>query len=208
MLLGLGSEDEMVTKVLLKMVNCRERRNYMVRAGQHLTGDKFQSSRLKKVFCQIKVLRQTFGVDQLSNYLLKKILAMPEFLSMSHETSGLWRDEELLFRALGSAHLKHFFHRFIDFESYGKDIKGIPLRCYPPKRKNAVAEPGSPLCLLVPKRKNATTESSSPSTLPMDNDEDPELAEDCKQQKVRNKTFPQLKTETDRIKEEIVWDFD
>ena len=90
-------------------------------SGQHLTCDKFQSERLKKVFCQIKVLRQSFCMDQLSNYLLKKILAMPEFLRISEETCGLWRDEELLYKSLSNAHLKHFFERFIDFESYGKD---------------------------------------------------------------------------------------
>ena len=62
---------------------------------------------------------------QLSNHLLKKILAMPEFLRMSEETSGLWRDEELLYETLSSSHLKHFFDRFIDFESYGKDDFGF-----------------------------------------------------------------------------------
>ena len=56
--------------------------------------------------------------------MLKKILAMPEFLSMSEETRGLWRDEELLYLTLSSSHLKHFFDRFIDFESYGKDAFG------------------------------------------------------------------------------------
>ena len=31
---GLGSDDEVVTKVLLKLMNCQEDRNYMVKAGQ------------------------------------------------------------------------------------------------------------------------------------------------------------------------------
>ena len=43
---------------------------------------------------------------------------------MSEETRGLWRDEELLYLTLSSSHLKHFFDRFIDFESYGKDAFG------------------------------------------------------------------------------------
>ena len=49
---------------------------------------------------------------------------MPEFIVMSEKTSGLWRDEELLYKTLSSSHLKHFFDRFIDFESYGKDKFG------------------------------------------------------------------------------------
>ena len=58
---------------------------------------------------------------------------MPEFLKLSGETRGLWRDEELLYRTLSSAHLKHFFDRFIDFESYGKIIMisgQTPIKCY------------------------------------------------------------------------------
>ena len=49
---------------------------------------------------------------------------MPEFLSMSEKIIGLWRDEELLYKSLSNAHLKHFFEKFIDFESYGKDAFG------------------------------------------------------------------------------------
>ena len=43
---------------------------------------------------------------------------------MSEDTSGLWRDEELLYKSLSSVHLRHFFDRFIDFEGYGKDDFG------------------------------------------------------------------------------------
>lgn len=53
---------------------------------------------------------------------------MPEFLRMSEETSGLWRDEELLYKSLSNAHLKHFFEKFINFESYGKDTFGILMQ--------------------------------------------------------------------------------
>ena len=34
---GLGTDDEMVTKVLLKLMNCQKERNYMVKAGQILS---------------------------------------------------------------------------------------------------------------------------------------------------------------------------
>ena len=122
----------MVTRVLLKLVNCREGRNYMVRAGQRLACEKFQSDRLKKVFCQIKVLREAFGIEQPSSYLLKKILAMPEFLRIELE-AALFGDhhEDILLEVLSSPHLKHFFASYIDFDKYSSQMHRIWIPVFP-----------------------------------------------------------------------------
>ena len=112
---GLGSETECVSRVLLKLMNCQKENNYMVKAGQHLSCEKFQSKRLKNVFCLIKVLKQSLQVDTIDNYLLKKILAMPEFLKLDQETKY---DEELLYKVLANSHLKHHFEKHIDLEKY------------------------------------------------------------------------------------------
>ena len=122
---GLGSEDEHVSRVLLKLMNCQKENNYMVKAGQHLSCGKFQSERLKEVFCLIKVVKKSLGVDTINNYLLKKILAMPEFLQLDQETVI---DEELLCKILSSSHLKHHFEKHIDFDRYAKRV--VPSLIY------------------------------------------------------------------------------
>ena len=122
---GLGSKTEHVSRVLIKLMNCKEEKNYMVKAGQHLSIEKFQSERLKKIFCTIKVVKTSLGVESINNYLLKKILAMPEFLQLDQETK---LDRDLLFKVLSSSHLKHHFDKHIDFEAYGINTHFIRLR--------------------------------------------------------------------------------
>ena len=112
---GLGSEEEYVSRVLLKLMNCQKENNYMVKAGQHLSSEKFQSERLKEVFCLIKVVKQSLEVDTINNYLLKKILAMPEFLQLDQETRD---DGYLLYKVLSCSHLRHHFDKRINFEKY------------------------------------------------------------------------------------------
>ena len=122
---GLGSQDEYVSRVLLKLMNSQKENSYMVKAGQHLGCDKFQSDRLKKIFCLIKVVKQSLGVDTIKHYLLKKILAMEEFINLDQETES---DNELLYKVLSSSHLKHHFDKHIDFDKYGKNFYRIYLR--------------------------------------------------------------------------------
>ena len=121
---GLGTEDEYVSRVLLKLMNSQKENNYMVKAGQHLSCEKFQTERLKEVFCLIKVVKQSLGVDTINNYLLKKILAMPEYLQLDQEKED---DDELLYKVLSSSHLKHHFDKSIDFDKYVKHSR-IMLR--------------------------------------------------------------------------------
>ena len=125
---GLGSETELVSRVLLKLMNCQKENNYIVKAGQHLSCEKFQSERLKNVFCLVKVLKKSLCVDTIDNYLLKKILAMPEFLKLDQETKY---DEELLYKVLANSHLKHHFEKHIDLEKYAtffSNIFKIPMQ--------------------------------------------------------------------------------
>ena len=121
-LVGLGQEDEVVTKVLLKMINCQAKHSYLIKAAQHLTCGKFQSEELKKAFCQIKVLRQAFGIEQPSSYLLKKTLAMPEFLRIELEALLFNDHEDILLEVLSSPHLKHYFAPHIDFDKYSRQM--------------------------------------------------------------------------------------
>ena len=104
-----------VSKILIKMCNVGDDKNYMVQAGQHLKGDKFRSERLKSVFCQVKALKQMLGVSGFSNYLLKKILAGDEFVKIEEETSG---DNLLLFKVLTHQSIKNYFSGHIDFVKY------------------------------------------------------------------------------------------
>ena len=122
---GLGSQDEDVSRVLLKLINSQKENSYMVKAGQHLGCEKFQSKRLKKIFCLIKVVRRTLGVETINNYLLKKILAMPEFARLEQEKKT---DSQLLYKALSSSHLKHHFDKHIDFDKWGRSQYRIYLR--------------------------------------------------------------------------------
>ena len=122
---GLGVETEYVSRVLLKLMNCQKENNYMVKAGQHLSVEKFQSERLKKIFCTIKVVKKSLGVESIDNYLLKRILAMQEFLQLEKETE---LERDLLFKVLSSAHLKHHFDKHIDFEAYGINTRCIWLK--------------------------------------------------------------------------------
>ena len=108
----LGNE---VNKILIKLTNIGEEKNYMVQAGQHLTGEKFRSDRLKTVFCKVKVVKQMLGVDQLSNYLLKKILSAEEFVHIEEKTKG---DNHLLYKILTHRSIKIYFLKHIDFEKY------------------------------------------------------------------------------------------
>ena len=121
------TKGEMVSKVLLKLINCQTENCYMIKAGQHIIRGKFQSTRLKRVYCQIKVLRQALGVTQLSNYLLKKILGKPQYLRTELELSFFDGSEELLFRVLSSPHLKHYFTPYVDFVSYGNQKKKLRI---------------------------------------------------------------------------------
>ena len=130
-LVGLGQEDEVVTKVLLKMINCQAKHSYLIKAAQHLTCGKFQSKKLKKVFCQIKVLRQAFGIEQPSSYLLKKILAMPEFLRIEWEALLFNDHEDILLEVLSSQHLKHYFSPYIDFDKYKSQMQRIWIPVFP-----------------------------------------------------------------------------
>ena len=132
---SLGQEDEAVTRVLLKMMNCQKDNNYLVKGGQHLEigCEKFHSENLRRAFCQIKVLKQSLGIDTISNYLLKKILAMPEILQLDQESeAGLWQEEMLLMKILSNNHLKTYFDKHIDFDKWGENEKAwrskIPLR--------------------------------------------------------------------------------
>ena len=108
----LGDE---VSKILIKMCNVGEDKNYMVQAGQHLKGDKFRSERLKSVFCQVKALKQMLGVSGFSNYLLKKILAADEFVQIEEDTRG---DNHLLFKVLTHRSIRNYFLGHIDFVKY------------------------------------------------------------------------------------------
>ena len=132
-LVGLGEDDEVVTKVLLKMINCQAKHSYLIKAAQHLTCGKFQSEKLKKVFCQIKVLRQAFGIEQPSSYLLKKMLAMPEFLRIELEAVLFNDHEDILLEVLSSPHLKHYFASYIDFDKYSSQMHRIWIPVFPSK---------------------------------------------------------------------------
>ena len=104
-----------VKKILIKMCNVGEDKNYMVQAGQHLKGVKFRSERLKSVFCKVKALKQMLGVTGLSNYLLKKILASDEFVKLEEDTTG---DNHLLFKVLTHQSIRNYFSGQIDFLKY------------------------------------------------------------------------------------------
>ena len=137
---GLGGGDEYVSEAVLKMINCKWDKNYMVKAGKNLRYERFQSEKSKKVYCVIKVLKQSLGVDTINNYLLKKILSMPEYHELTEETGD---DMELLQKVLSSSHLKHHFEKHIDFDEYEtKKCDGftsIPLKAEKPYRKRAEA---------------------------------------------------------------------
>ena len=88
----------------------------------------------------IKVLKHSLGVDTINNYLLKKILSMPEYLELDEETGD---DMGLLQKVLSSSHLKRHFEKHIDFDKYetleSEGFRLLPLKTDKPYRKRSEA---------------------------------------------------------------------
>ena len=77
----LWSEGEHVDKVLLKSLGGGR---YFIRGGQQLNSEVLQKNkRLLKIYIFLKALRAYLGIENLSNFRIKKILMGPTFVSMA-----------------------------------------------------------------------------------------------------------------------------
>ena len=73
------SDGGMINSIVLKTINFCEERNHYVRPAQPNTeGNKFQSDKMKKIYCCIKYLKKALDLD-LSNYWVKNELLKKEY---------------------------------------------------------------------------------------------------------------------------------
>ena len=68
---------------LKELNNSSSDRYYNVRPYQHLGVEKFQSYKIKRLYCYIKVLKKMFGVHSLNMYMFKKVLMKPDIRSLN-----------------------------------------------------------------------------------------------------------------------------
>lgn len=79
----LWSEGEKIDRVLLKSLSSG---NYFIRGGQHLRPDMLlQNDNLLKAYSYLKALRTLLEVENLSNFMMKKMLMQPTFIKMASE---------------------------------------------------------------------------------------------------------------------------
>ena len=77
----LWSENETINKVLLK---CLGNGQYFIRGGQRLRPETFMhNENLRMVYILLKTLRTTLEMENLTNFMIKKMLMDPTFVTMA-----------------------------------------------------------------------------------------------------------------------------
>ena len=95
------SEEGKIESVVLKTMNFHEGKNHHVRPAQPSTkGVKFQSARMKEIYCYIKFLKKLLNLD-LSSFWVKMELLKPEYQSiLEMNDSGFNKDDNAMVQVL------------------------------------------------------------------------------------------------------------
>jgi hypothetical protein len=115
------TDKDMIGSVLLKNINTSIDKNYYVRPGQNLNGQKFKSDDLKWVYTRIKALKIIFGVN-IDNYMLKKLLWKPnEFVKNRYVPDFVCM--RLLYDVMCLPEVRAQFESIIDFRQWERNTK-------------------------------------------------------------------------------------
>lgn len=110
-------EEGKIESVVLKTINFHEEKYHHVRPAQPSTkGVKFQSDRMKEMYCYIKYLKKLLDLD-LSSFWVKKELLKPEYQSiMDMNNSGFNKDDNALVQVLCKPEFKSKVEDKLDVE--------------------------------------------------------------------------------------------
>ena len=108
----LWSEGEKVNKVLLKSLGGN---NYFIRGGQRLNTEELsQNELLLNAYVILKILRSYLDIDEVSNFMMKKMLMGPTFAYMA--VSERVSVDQLLQKILQHDKFRFYFEPHIDLQ--------------------------------------------------------------------------------------------
>ena len=115
-----------IDRVLLKTYSCTTHNGYFIRAGPLLGFLKFQTDRLRKAYCYIKAIKKILGIDNVSMYMVKKLLMQDKFLEMDSANITI---QELVRKILLTPELRtNKFDKKIDFQKWSHNSSYIPIK--------------------------------------------------------------------------------
>ena len=122
-----GAEDfPEIDRVLLKTYSCGTHNGYFIRAGPLLGLLKFKTVRLREAYCYIKALKKILGIDNVSMFMVKKLLMQEKFVKMDTDNPTI---QELVRKILLTHELRiNKFDQKIYFEKWSRDSSDIPIK--------------------------------------------------------------------------------